>query len=102
MISAAEYSPKLNKIASIPYFDDDYDEQYEEYYRQYEEEDPEKYEEEDYEDPSCSTSGRGSRNDVDSFSLSAYDQTLWQKSTSIHGQMFNGRNSSSIPWNTMP
>ena len=79
----------------LPTIEEDFDEQYEEYCRRYEEEeeDLEHSEEEGYEEPSCSASGRGSRNDVDAFRLSAYDQTLWQKSTSIHGQMFNGRNS---------
>ena len=78
----------------LPTIEKDFDEQYGECCRIYEEEeDLEQSEEEGYEEPSCSTSGRGSRNDVDAFRLSAYDQTLWQKSTSIHGQMFNGRNS---------
>ena len=74
--------------------EEDFDEKYEEYCRRYEEEeDLEHSEEEGYAEPSCSTSCRGSGNDVDSFWLSSYDQTLWHKSTRIHGQMFNGRNS---------
>ena len=53
----------------------------------------EQYEEEDYEDPSCSTSGRFIRDDVDEFFLPAYDEVIWQKSTSVVGQMFNGKKS---------
>ena len=57
------------------------------------EEDLEQYEEEDYEYPSCSTPGRFSRDDVDDFCLPTYDEFIWQKSTSVVGQMFGGKNS---------
>ena len=63
----------------LPTIEEDFDEQYEEYCKRYEEEeeDLEHFEEEGYEELPCNTSGRGSRNDVDAFRLSAYDQTLW-------------------------
>ena len=69
----------------MSYSDDDYDEQYEEYYRE--------YEEEDYEDPSCSISGRFNRDDVADLCLPAYDEVIWKKYTSVVGQMFSGKNS---------
>ena len=55
-------------------------------------EDLEQYEEEDYEEASYSTSSRFSRDDVDDFLLSYYDEIIWQKSTSVVGQMFNVKN----------
>ena len=57
------------------------------------EEDLEQYEEEDYEEPSSSTSGRFSRDDVNDFCIPAYDELIWNKSTSVVGQMFGGNNS---------
>ena len=69
----------------MSYSDDDYDEKYEEYCRQ--------YEEEDYGDTLCITSGRFSRHDVDELLLPAYDEVIWQKYTSVVGQMFGGKNS---------
>ena len=56
-------------------------------------EDLEQYEQEDYEQTSCSTSSRFSRDDVDDFLLPSYDESILQKSTSVGGQMFNGKNS---------
>ena len=56
-------------------------------------EDLEQYEEEDYEEPSCSTSSRFVRDDFDDFLLPYYDESIWKKYTSVSGQMFNGRNS---------
>ena len=49
------------------------------------EEDLEQYEEEDYEEPSCTTSGRFSWDDFDDFFLSYYDESIWHKSTSVGG-----------------
>ena len=51
------------------------------------------YEEEDYEDPSCSTSGRFNRDDVDDLCLPFYDEVIWWKYTSGVGQIFGGKNS---------
>ena len=56
-------------------------------------EDLEQYEEDGYEDPSCSTSGRCSSNYVDYLWLLAYDESIWNKSTSVNGQILNERNS---------
>ena len=53
----------------------------------------EQYEEEDYEEPSCNTSGRFSRDDAYDLCLPSYDEVIWQKSTSGVGQMFGGNNS---------
>ena len=57
------------------------------------EEDLEQYEEEDYEEPSSSTSSRFNRDDVNDFCIPAYDELIWNKSTSVVGQMFDGNNS---------
>ena len=57
------------------------------------EQDLEQYEEEVYEEPSCSTSGRFSRDDVDDLLIPSYDEAIWEKSTSVVGQMFGGKNS---------
>ena len=56
-------------------------------------EDLEQYEEEDYEEPSSSTSGRFSRDYFDDFLLLFYDEVIWHKSTSVVGKMFDGKNS---------
>ena len=70
-----------------------FDEQYEEYYIIYEEEeDLEQSKEEGYEEPSCSTSDRCSRNGIDDFYFPYYDEFLGKKSTSDYSQMLNGRN----------
>ena len=57
------------------------------------EEDNEQYEEEYYEDARCSTSGRLCRDDVDGLLTPSYDESIWQESTSVGGQVFNGKNS---------
>ena len=57
------------------------------------EEDLEQYDEEEYEEPSCSTSGRFSRDDVDYLFLPYYDESIWYKYTSFGVEMFNGKNS---------
>ena len=57
------------------------------------EEDLEQSVEEGYEGPSCSTSGRCIRNDMDDIWLPDYDESIFNKYTIINGQMFNGRNS---------
>ena len=57
------------------------------------EENLDQYEEEDYEEPSSSTSGSFSRDDVNDFCIPAYDELIWNKSTSVVGQMFSGDNS---------
>ena len=56
-------------------------------------EDLEQYEEEDYEYPSCSTSGRFIRDDVDDFFVPSFYEVIWKKYTSVLGQMFGGNNS---------
>ena len=57
------------------------------------EEDIEQYEEEDYEDTKWSTSYILCRDDVDDFFPVSYDESVWKKSTSNGGQVFNGKNS---------
>ena len=57
------------------------------------EEDIELYEEENYEEPTCSTSGILCRDDVDYFFPPSYDESIWKKYISVDGQMFNGKNS---------
>ena len=57
------------------------------------EKDIEQYEEEDYEEPTCSTSGILCRGDFDYFLPPYYDESIWQESTSVSGQVFNGKNS---------
>ena len=51
------------------------------------------YDEEDYEEPSCSTSGRFIMDDVDDLFLPSCDESIWHKYTSVGGQIFDGRNS---------
>ena len=53
----------------------------------------EQYEQEDYEDPSCNTSCKFSRDDAGDFFLPYCDESIWHKSTSVGDQMFNGGNS---------
>ena len=48
--------------------------------------------EEGYEDPSCSSSGRFIRDDVDDFFNPEYDEVIWKKSTSVVVQIFSGNN----------
>ena len=57
------------------------------------EENLDQYEEEYYEEPSSSTSGSFSRDDVNDFCIPAYDELIWKRSTSVVGQMFGGNNS---------
>ena len=57
------------------------------------EQDIEKYEEEDYEDTTCSTSYILCRDYFDDFFPPSYDESIWQESTSVSGQVFNGKNS---------
>ena len=52
----------------------------------------EQYEEEEYGEPSYSTSSRFSRDDVD-FLLQYYNEVICHKYTSVIGQMFSGKNS---------
>ena len=76
----------------LPYSEQDFDEQYEEYYSRYEE-DMEQYEKEDYEKPTCSTLIILCMDDFDDFLHPYYDESIWKKSTSVDGQVFNGNNS---------
>ena len=57
------------------------------------EEDIEQYEEEDYEDPTCSTSSRLCRDYFDDLLPPYYYESIWKKYTSVGGQVFNGKNS---------
>ena len=57
------------------------------------EENNEKYEQEDYEETTCSTSYILCRDDFYDFFPPYYDESIWQKSTSVGGQVFNGKNS---------
>ena len=57
------------------------------------EEEGEQYEEEDFEEPSCNSSGRFTRDDVDDFCLQEYDEVIWHTYTSVVGQMFGGKKS---------
>ena len=49
-------------------------------------------EEEGYEEPSCSSSSRFIRDDVDELCLPSYDEVIRYKYTSFVGQMFSGKN----------
>ena len=53
----------------------------------------EQYEEEDYEETTCSTSHILFRNYVDYFLPPYYYECIWNKYTSVDGQVFNGKNS---------
>ena len=57
------------------------------------EEDIEQYEEEDFEEPRCNTLGILCRNDVDDLFPPSFDESIWQESTSVGGQVFNGKKS---------
>ena len=52
----------------------------------------EEYEEEGYEEPSCSSSSRFIRDDVYELFRLEYDEFIWQKSTSVVGKMLHGKN----------
>ena len=56
------------------------------------EEEIEQYEEEDYEETRCSTLVKLHRDDVDGFLTPSYDESIWQRPTSVGGQVFNGKN----------
>ena len=53
----------------------------------------EKYEEEYYEDPTSITLGILGRDDFDYLFPPYCDESIWHKSTSGSGQVFNGKNS---------
>ena len=57
------------------------------------EEDIEQYEEEYYEEPTCSTSVILCRDYFYDFFPPYYDESIWHKSTSGGGQVLNGKNS---------
>ena len=57
------------------------------------EEEIDQHEEEDYEDTTCNTSYMLCRYDVDDLLPPYYDESIWKKSTSVGGQVFNGNNS---------
>ena len=57
------------------------------------EEDIEQCEEYDYEENTCSTSYILCRDDVDYFLPPYYHEPIWNESTSVSGQVFNGKNS---------
>ena len=52
----------------------------------------EQYEEEDYEEPRCNTSGRLCMDDIYGFLTPYYDESIWKRPTSVSGQVFNGKN----------
>ena len=49
-------------------------------------------EEEGCGEPSCSSSSRFIRDDVDDLFLPTYDEVIWHKSIGVVGQMFGGNN----------
>ena len=57
------------------------------------EEDIEQHEEEYYEDTTWSTSYILCMDDVDDLFPPSYDESIWKESTSVGGQVFNGKNS---------
>ena len=57
------------------------------------EEEIEQYEEYYYEETTYSTSYILCRDDVDDFLPPPYDESIWKKSTSVGGQVFNGKKS---------
>ena len=57
------------------------------------EEDIEQHEEEDYEDTTCNTSYMLCRYDFDDFLPPYYEESIWRESTSVGGQVFNGKKS---------
>ena len=57
------------------------------------EEDIEQYDEEDCEENTCSTSYILCRDDFYVLFPPYYDESIWQESISVDGQVFNGKNS---------